>query len=693
MQYETVAGRVTGLRLRQAACAGVLVGYLTLCFLVAGAAAASSVSPPLTGNGLPSVAGKMSVLNDPSASLTLADVISAERHRDFRRVYRPDMNFGYTRDSNWIRLELKATANASALLSLTPNFIDFIDVYSARKKPSLGADSFTHYAMGDHRPMPADGLSGLANVIPLEFTDGETTLVYIRLANTNSATHLNISLDPAGSHTEQSTRASLAYGVWFGGMGALLVVQLVFYYFDRRLHYPLLALSTLGIMLVYTSNLGISRLLFFPNNGPGNDMFMGSVAWFGLFASALAYSSILELPHRAPRLHRVYQATAGVGLIGIGFAIFKSNILFGPFGNNFSLLMGIVNVVQGLRYANDEGVASRLRAAAFCIVWVGAALSLIQRLGYTGLSNVFWHAYGISGLIQAILLTGALAVRLRDAELANGDMRRQALLAAQAAENTAQSLVEERTRELVMARKIAEDALHAELRSQEQQVRFMEVISHQYRTPLATIRSNIDSIGISLPSDDGANQCRIKRVRRAIVRLVEMLEVNLARSRFQGASFKPHLTTTTADDIVVAAATRGRDFLQGADIQTDIQPETKAARIMADAGMLELSIVNLLENAVKFSAVKGTGLVVLSLSVDHINVIISVSDQGIGIPPAELVGVMSHGVRGSNAVNTEGSGMGLSLVSRVAAVHGGTVEIVSEQGVGTTVRIILPIVA
>ncbi|WP_378944148.1 ATP-binding protein [Mesorhizobium sp. ANAO-SY3R2] len=661
-----------------------------LCFLFAGPAWAASVSPPPQA-ALPSLNGNMAILVDPSWSLTLADVFSPERQMEFRPIPGPDVNLGYTRNAAWLRLELEGTQAAMGLLSLTPNFLDFIDIYTARQGPALLASDFSHHAMGDHRPLPADGLSGLANVVPLEFAKGETTLVYIRLANTNSATHLNVRLYPQGSHTVQTTRASLAYGAWFGGMGVLFIVQLVFYCFDRKLHYPLLALSTLGIMLVYTSNLGVSRLLLFPDNGPANDLFMGAVAWFGLFASALAYSSILELPSRAPKLHRVYQATAGVGLIGVGFALFKSNIVFGPFGNSFSIVMGVLNITLGLRYANEDGTASRLRAAAFCIVWIGAFLSLGQRLGYAWLPNIFWHAYAVSGLLQAILLTGALAVRLRTAEAMNTVMREQALITAQDAERSANMLVEERTRELVQARKIAEDALDAELRSQEQQVRFMEVISHQYRTPLASIRSTVDSIAISLPSGDDANHGRIDRIRRAIVRLVEMLEVNRARSRLQGPSFQPQLALIAPGDVVSAAAMRGRDLFQRAEIDVDLGSGATELRIMADPGMLELAIINLLENAVKFSAARGAPAIVLSLTSSHDKAVISVTDRGIGIPPADLERVTTNGVRGSNAGNIEGSGMGLSLVSRVAAAHGGTVEITSDIDAGTTVRIVLPL--
>jgi signal transduction histidine kinase len=221
----------------------------------------------------------------------------------------------------------------------------------------------------------------------------------------------------------------------------------------------------------------------------------------------------------------------------------------------------------------------------------------------------------------------------------------------------------------------------------------MEVISHQYRTPLASIHSTVDSIAIGLPPSDEANHGRIDRIRRAVVRLVEMLEVNMARSRLQGPSFQPKLIHVVAGEIVSAAAVRGRDLFHRAEINVDLGSESTEVQILADPGMLELAIINLLENAVKFSAGKGASPIVLSLVASQGKAEISVTDRGIGIPPDELRRVMTHGVRGSNAGNIEGSGMGLSLVSRIAVAHGGTAGVVSERNVQTTARITLPIAA
>ena len=634
---------------------------------------------------------QMEMLVDPSRALSLADILGGAG-ADFEAVNGASVSLGYTTDAAWLRLSIEGEADRTVLLSLAPNFVDLLDVYVAGLKPGLGAGGLTHLAMGDQRPLPVDAVSGLDNVVPLELHTGQTTLVYIRMAATNSALTLTTELYWPGTHTVRTTASALAYGVWFGGMAVLLVIQLVFHHFDRKPYYLLLAMATLVAMLVYTGTLGLSRLFLFPTGGTGNDVFTAGMTWLGLTASTLAGASILELPRRAPWLNRAFLGIGGIGLVGVAAAMFGGNIVFSPLGTIASVGVATLGAFQGVRTANRDGAGTRLRAAAFFILWLGVLATFAQRTGVGMLPNWVSHAYAVSCLVQTILLTAALGVRLRAAETLNRDMQAEALVAAKVAEQRANDLVEDRTRELAVAKQVAEDALRAELNSQEQQVRFMEVISHQYRTPLAAVRLHVDNIGLSLPQEDAANHGRLDRVRRGIVRLVEVLEVNLTRSRLQGSSFRPTLVRASLVEIVAAAGMRGCDLLQPG-ILTRIAPEAEQARILADADMLGIAIINLLENAVKFSTQKSAAPVELSCVVADGQGAISVTDRGIGIPSQDLGNILDRSVRGSNATSIEGSGIGLSLVARIVSVHGGTVEIDSVIGRGTTVKILVPVLA
>ena len=105
--------------------------------------------------------------------------------------------------------------------------------------------------------------------------------------------------------------------------------------------------------------------------------------------------------------------------------------------------------------------------------------------------------------------------------------------------------------------------------------------------------------------------------------------------------------------------------------------------LMADKLLFELALSNIISNAVKYSAVNGK--VQIDLSDDENNMIIEISDSGIGIPDAELKSVLGEFYRASNVKRSdfEGSGLGLALVKEVIERHNGSVSINSPSKIGT----------
>lgn len=629
------------------------------------------------------------MLVDPTRNLRLDDVLSESNQAKFAHLADNGLNLGYTTKAGWLKFVIRSDISQSVLLSLTPNFVDLIDVYIATDRPGLRSDDFKHLEMGDHRPLPTDFFSSLANVVPLALKAGETTLVYIRAAGVNNALTLTAELYPQTDHTFRTTVSGLAFGSWFGGMTVLLMIQAVILYFDRRTSYLLLALQTLVAMINYLGTLGLSRVFLYPDGGTGNDIFSAGTTWLGLTAGAAATASVLEMASDAPWLNRLFRLIAAIGVVGIICAWAGVNIAFAPIGNAASVLAATLAAIQALRSANSGGAGTRLRAGAYVILWLGVFATFTQRTGVISLPNWVAQTYAVSCLIQTVLLTGAIGFRLRAAETLNRSMQNELLVAAKAAEHQANVLVMERTAELRQAKQTAEEALRAELASQEQQIRFMEVLGHQYRTPLAAIRSYVDAIAVSLGKKDKANLHRLERVRMGVARLVEVLEVNVARSRLQGPSFQPTPEKVSISELILATAARGRDLLQR-DIRVEFEPGIEKVEIFADADMMGLAIINLLENASKFSFGNDAEIELKCLRAGP-DIVLSVSDRGIGIPPADLDTILTRFTRGSNVAGVPGTGMGLSLVSRIAGAHRGSVAIDSVLNVGTTVRITIPI--
>ena len=107
-----------------------------------------------------------------------------------------------------------------------------------------------------------------------------------------------------------------------------------------------------------------------------------------------------------------------------------------------------------------------------------------------------------------------------------------------------------------------------------------------------------------------------------------------------------------------------------------------------DAAALSQALVNLLDNAVKYSGTSRD--VAISVALHGDTIVIEVSDQGIGIPASEQLRVFERFYRVPNATAKGGYGLGLFLVRHIAEAHGGRAEVDSEPGGGSCFRLILP---
>jgi two-component system sensor histidine kinase SenX3 len=113
--------------------------------------------------------------------------------------------------------------------------------------------------------------------------------------------------------------------------------------------------------------------------------------------------------------------------------------------------------------------------------------------------------------------------------------------------------------------------------------------------------------------------------------------------------------------------------------------------VRADAEALGRAVWNLLDNAVKYSPEAKS--VRVSVSQDAGRVAIAVSDEGVGIPPAERDAIFQKFVRGtsSDGRGVKGTGIGLAMVKHIVEAHGGEVRVESEVGRGSTFTILLPV--
>ena len=206
--------------------------------------------------------------------------------------------------------------------------------------------------------------------------------------------------------------------------------------------------------------------------------------------------------------------------------------------------------------------------------------------------------------------------------------------------------------------------------------------AHELRTPLTSLRTNIDLLARSTrtgrPLPDRQHDRMIEQLQSQAREFTDLVNELVALARDErGTRHEPLDVATVVDRAVRRAANRSRHH--------NVSVHTTPWRVTGDAGAIERAVLNLLDNAVKFSP-PGTAITVHSEPGW-----ITVTDEGPGIPEPHRPRVFERFWRAPEARPLPGSGLGLAIVADTAITHGGTAEVARpREGCGTTVRITLP---
>ena len=223
---------------------------------------------------------------------------------------------------------------------------------------------------------------------------------------------------------------------------------------------------------------------------------------------------------------------------------------------------------------------------------------------------------------------------------------------------------------------------------------FVGLISHELRTPLTSILGYLELLREDDDSDLTAEQLQylevVERNAHRLLRLVGDLlftaQVESGKLSLVPAPLELADIVTNSVQTVGPAADAG-----GVSVQVSL-PEVNPM-ISGDAVRVGQAIDNLLSNAVKFTPEGGT--VTVALSSDEDDAVITVTDTGIGIPAQELDQLFARFFRASTATQNAvpGVGLGLTITRAIVVAHGGELGVESEEGVGTTFRMRLPLLS
>lgn len=247
---------------------------------------------------------------------------------------------------------------------------------------------------------------------------------------------------------------------------------------------------------------------------------------------------------------------------------------------------------------------------------------------------------------------------------------------------------------LVATRKKAEALIRSgfeeEKRKSEHRRRFLDVLSHEIGTSLTTIDGQAFRLRkLAGGHSTGDVASRADKIRNAVRHIETMVRrVQLASEAGQRA-LQPRLAPVDLRSLIGDAVQALRDDALAARIEIDIK--ALPAAVQADCYMLRQVIDNLLSNAVKYSPAGAPIRIVGCTGPGRVE--IAVIDRGRGVPKDEQAMLFDPYYRASNSRGVHGAGIGLYVCERFVTSHGGTIDIRSTLGEGTTVTVRIPVAA
>jgi len=245
-------------------------------------------------------------------------------------------------------------------------------------------------------------------------------------------------------------------------------------------------------------------------------------------------------------------------------------------------------------------------------------------------------------------------------------------------------MLRETLHQLEKSRDELTEALEKEKDLNDLKSRFVSMASHEFRTPLSTILSSVSLIDKYKTEEEQEKRLKhIHRIKAQVKNLSNILEEFLSLGKLEEGRVSETKTEFNLRELLIELVSELSNLAK--EGQTMVVDCNEDEIVLLDKGMLRNILINLVSNALKYSGEKSE--VLISVTHDTDKVILSIKDSGIGISEEDLKHMTDRFFRGTNAINIQGTGLGLHIVKKYLEIMGGTIEFASELHVGTEVKI------
>jgi two-component system phosphate regulon sensor histidine kinase PhoR len=219
---------------------------------------------------------------------------------------------------------------------------------------------------------------------------------------------------------------------------------------------------------------------------------------------------------------------------------------------------------------------------------------------------------------------------------------------------------------------------------------FVANVSHELKTPLTAIKGFVETLQTSAKDDPVASSRFLDIIDKQTQRLENLVNDLLVLSSIESKEVKMNFSAEPLDKVISSILALQKKNIEDRGHQVTMDIPEDLPKVLVDRQRIEQVFLNLLDNAVKFTAPGGK--ISIQARWERPYVRVEVKDNGVGIPAEHLSRVFERFYRVDKARSREagGTGLGLAIVRQIVSAHQGKIEVESSSGVGSTFRIFLP---
>ena len=684
---------------------GCLRALAFFCLLAAPAAARAMPVPVVIapGQGSYPLAKHLEILEDPSTNLTITGVVSPHNEARFRPSTADTPGFGFTTSAVWARFTVKNSLPHSVEYFLEAKYplLDHLDLYTP-----ADAGGFTVLKAGDSLPFKQRVVQHKNNIFPVRIASGEQKTLYLR-CETTSSLNLPLTLQSPACLAGEIGREQTLLGIYYGILLVMMIYNFFIYLGLKDSTYLYYVLFVFSYMLFQLSVNGMAFQYFWPNQ----IWWANNCTPFFIFLSYIFATqftrNILDTARNVPRIDAVLRAGLFLSTIGSVLTFFLVYNLSIRLATLMSLTV-IILIVAGFICMIKGYRPARYYFLAWSVSMLGVTVYALKTFGV--LPHIFITHWGIQlgSAWEVILLSMGLADRFqlmkqekeqlqtsyaKQLEEAHGELE-TSFRELEKFKNSLEALVEQRTADLsrvnedlakeVTYRQKAEALADAASKAKSQ---FLASMSHEIRTPMNAI-VGMASMAAKMAEAPKLQQylAIIQDSGKALLALIndilDFSKIEAGRLDLECTNFDLRETVESIADLFgKQVADKGLELLISVDNNTP-------CAMMGDPLRLRQILINLVNNAIKFTEKGEVAIAARCAGQDHDTAVLhfSVRDTGSGINHAQIRQLFSEYTQADSSTSRlyGGTGLGLAISRQLVTLMGGEINAESEPGKGST---------